>query len=320
MATLRRDSEGTVLVFVSAVSFGFQPIFARFAYAQGVGVDELLFIRFLLAFLIMGTLLAASHRLVLPKRTDLLALIILGALVYFLQSTLYFTALLFSPVAIVALLLYTYPVFVTLGAYVLGWEQVPRRLAGVFIIALIGLALVANPFGTAIGLGVFLAFASAIIYTIYILAGSKVLEKGQRRRSCLLHNGSRVDSFGLTGALTGSIHLNWSFAGWFWVVTIALVCTVLAATTFFIGISKIGPSRSALISLIEPVTSVILSLALFGNKLTTLQWFGGFLILVSTAITTVYGKPLNRRASCLVEEVFTGLWFDWTPLLGPDAF
>jgi len=295
VASLRRDSERTVLVFVSAVSFGFQPIFARFAYAQGVGVDELLFIRFLLAFLIMGTLLAASHRLVLPKRTDLLALIILGALVYFLQSTFYFTALLFSPVAIVALLLYTYPVFVTLGAYVLGWEQVPRRLAGVFIIALIGLVLVANPFGTAIGLGVFLAFASAIIYTIYILAGSKVLRRVKGDVAAFYIMGAASVSFGITGALTSSIRLNWSFAGWFWVVTIALVCTVLAATTLFIGISKIGPSRAALISLIEPVTSVLLSLALFGNKLTISQWFGGLLIVVSTAITTVYGKPLNRE-------------------------
>ena len=292
---MSRDREGTILVFVSAVAFGFQPIFAKFAYAQGVGVDELLFVRFLLAFLIMGTLLVTSHKLVLPGRTDLLAVIMLGALLYFLQSTFYFSALLFSPVAIVALLLYTYPVFVTLGAYMLGWEQVPRRLAGVFVIALIGLVLVANPFGATIGLGVFLAFGAAIVYTMYILAGSKVLRRVKGDVAAFYIMGGASVSFGLTGALTGSIRLNWSVAGWFWVLTITLVCTVLAATTFFIGISKIGPSRAALISLIEPVTSVLLSLALFGNKLIISQWFGGLLILVSTAITAVYGRPLNRE-------------------------
>ena len=292
---MSRESEGIFLVLVSAVSFGFQPIFAKFAYAQGVGVDELLFVRFLLAFLIMGTLLATSRRLILPKKMDLLALIILGALVYFMQSTFYYSALLFSPVAIVALLLYTYPVFVTLGAYMLGWEQVPRRLAGVFIMALIGLVLVANPFGTAIGLGVFLAFASAIIYTIYILAGSKVLRRVKGEVAAFYVMVAASVSFGLAGALTDSIRLNWSVAGWFWVLTIALVCTVIAITTFFMGISRIGPSRAALISLIEPITSVLLSLAIFGNKLTASQWFGGLLILVSTAFTTVYRKPLNRE-------------------------
>ena len=292
---MSRDREGTILVFVSAIAFGFQPIFAKLAYSQGVGVDELLFVRFLLAFLIMGAFLVTSHKLVLPKRMDLLALIILGALVYFLQSTFYFTALLFSPVAIVALILYTYPVFVTLGAYMLGWERVPRRLAGVFVMALIGLVLVANPFGTAIGLGVVLAFASSIIYTLYILSSSRILRRVKGEVAAFYVMGAASVTFGLTGALTGSIRLNWSLAGWFWVLTISLVCTVFAATTFFLGISRIGPSRAALISLVEPVTSVVLSLVLFGNRLIISQWFGGLLILVSTAITTMYGKPLESE-------------------------
>jgi len=292
---MSRESEGIFLVLVSAVSFGFMPIFARFAYAQGVGVDELLFVRFLLAFLIMGTLLATFHKLNLPKRMDLLALIILGALVYFMQSTFYFSALLFSPVAIVALLLYTYPVFVTLGAHALGWEHISRRLVGAFMIALIGLVLVANPFGTAIGLGVLLAFASALTYTFYILGGSKVLRRVRGEVAAFYVMGAASVSFGLTGALTGLIRLNWTVAGWFWVLAITLVCTVVAATTFFMGITRIGPSRAALISLLEPVTSVLLSLALFGNKLSISQWFGGLLILVSTAITTVYRKPLSRN-------------------------
>ena len=292
---MSRESEGIFLVLVSAVSFGFMPIFARFAYAQGVGVDELLFVRFLLAFLIMGTLLATFHKLILPKRLDLLALLILGALVYFMQSTFYFSALLFSPVAIVALLLYTYPVFVTVGAHALGWERISRRLVGAFIIALIGLVLVANPFGTAIGLGVLLAFASALTYTFYILGGSKVLRRVRGEVAAFYVMGAASVSFGLTGALTGLIRLNWTVAGWFWVLAITLVCTVVAATTFFMGITRIGPSRAALISLMEPVTSVLLSLALFGNKLSISQWFGGLLILVSTALTTVYRKPLNRE-------------------------
>ncbi len=295
MPSMSKERQGTFLVLVSAISFGFMPIFARLAYSQGVGVDELLFVRFLLAFLIMGILLATSHRLVVPKRPDLLALIVLGALGYFLQSTFYFSALLFSPVAIVALLLYTYPVFVALGAHVLGWERISRRLAGAFMIALIGLVLVANPFGTVIGFGVFLAFASAITYTFYILGGSKVLRRVRGDVAAFYVMGAASVSFGLTGALTGSIRLNWDVGGWFWVLIITLVCTVLAVTTFFMGVSRIGPSRAALISLIEPITSVLLSLALLGNKLSILQWFGGLMILVSTAITTVYGKLLNRE-------------------------
>ena len=289
-----KASGGILLVLVSAVSFGFIPIFARLAYSQGVGIDELLFVRFLLAFLIMGTILAASRRLTVPKKDDLLILILLGALAYFLQSTLYFTALLYSPVAIVALLLYTYPVFVTIGAFALGWEKISRRLAGAFVIATLGLILAANPFGNRIGLGVILALGSSITYTIYILGGSKVLRRIKGEVAAFYVLGAGSVSFGLTGALTGSIHLNWTLEGWFWVAMLTLLCTVVAISTFFMGLSKIGPSRASLISLVEPVTSVLASLWLFGNALNTLQWFGGLLILIATAITALYGIPEPR--------------------------
>jgi drug/metabolite transporter (DMT)-like permease len=292
-----RGSTGILLVLVSAVSFGFMPIFARLAYSQGVGVDELLFVRFLLAFLIMGAILATRRLLIIPKTQDLLVLIGLGALAYFLQSTLYFTSLLYSPIAIVQLLLYTYPVFVTIGAFALGWERVSRRLTAAFIIAVVGLSLVANPFGNPIGFGVFLSLGASVTYTIYILSGSKVLRRVRGYVAAFYVMGAASVSFGLTGALTGSIHLNWSFEGWFWVATITLVCTVIAVTSFFIGLSRIGPSRAALISLVDPVTSILASTGLFGNALNASQWLGGVLILAATAITTLYRNSESRGLS-----------------------
>jgi drug/metabolite transporter (DMT)-like permease len=288
---MSRDSTGILLVLVSAVSFGFMPIFAKLAYAQGVGVGELLFIRFLFAFLIMGAILAASRRLVLPRRHDLLVLIVLGALAYFLQSTLYLTSLLYSPVAIVVLLLYTYPVFVTAGVFLLGWERISGRLAAAFVVAVVGLLLVATPVGNLIGFGVILALGASITYTIYILSGSKVLRRVRGDIAAFYVMGAASVSFSITGVLTRTIHMKWGLAGWFWVIMIIMVCTVVAVTLFFIGLSRVGPSRAALISLVEPITAILVSLWLFGNALSALQWFGGLLILGAIAITALYSNP-----------------------------
>ena len=287
-----KESTGIFLVLVSAVSFGLMPIFARLAYYQGVGVDELLFVRFLLAFLIMGAVYS-NQRLVLPTRRDLVALIFLGGLLYFLQSTLYFNSLLYSPIAIVELVLYTYPVFVTVGAFALGLESVSRPLIAAIVIALVGLFLIANPLGNSIGFGVVLVLGASLTYTVYILVGSRVLKRVGGDVAALIVMGAASVSFGLTGVLTGSIRLKWSVAGWFWVLVMSLICTVIAVTTFFMGLSRVGPSRAALISLIEPVVAVFVALLLFGNALTTSQWFGGLLILIAAAITTLYGRP-NR--------------------------
>ena len=49
-----------------------------------------------------------------------------------------------------------------------------------------------------------------------------------------------------------------------------------------------------MISLVEPVTSVLIALVIFGNALTASQWFGGLLILASTAATTLYGSTDSR--------------------------
>jgi len=285
--TLIAARVGILFVLVSAVSFGLMPIFARLAYAQGVRVDELLFVRFLSAFVIMGVILAASRHLILPSMVDLLALVILGALVYFLQSTFYFTSLLYSPVAIVALILYTYPVFVTVGSFLLGWEKIAGRLAIAITIAIVGLLLVANPFGSPLGFGVILALGSSIAYTTYILSGTKLLRRVRGDVAAFYIMGAASFSFGLTGELSGALHLNFTLMGWFWVAVISVVCTIVAITAFFIGLSKIGPSRASLISLLEPPTSILASVWLFGNALSPLQWLGGLLILIATTITAL---------------------------------
>lgn len=288
---MARASTGIILVLVSAVAFGLMPIMARFAYANGVGVVELLFVRFLFGFMLMGAILLASGRLILPGRTDLLKLILLGAFAYGLQSGLYFTALLYSPIAIVALVLYTYPVFTTIGAFVLGWERISKPLAAALVIALAGLVLVANPSGEQLGLGVILALGASIIYTIYILGGSKVLRRVRGDVGAFYVMGAASVSFGVAGEFTKTIHLNFGLMGWFWVAMLTLVGSILGLPLFFMGLSKIGPSRASLISLIEPLTSVFASLALFGNSLTASQWFGGLLILIATAITALYSRP-----------------------------
>jgi drug/metabolite transporter (DMT)-like permease len=294
---MSRDRAGVLLILISAVSFGFMPIFAKLAYEVGVGVDELLFVRFLIAFLIMGGILVGTRRFTIPTGRDLIALIALGSLGYFLQSTLYFTSIVYSPVPIAALLLYTYPVFVTAGAFALGWEKITRNLIAIFAVALVGLLLVANPFGNPVGFGVILALGASITYTLYILGGTRVLGRVKGDVGAFYVIGAASVSFALDGVLTGSIHLNWGFEAWFWVAMTSVVCTVIAITAFFLGLAKIGPSKASLISLVEPVTSVLASTWLFGNVLTLSQWFGGLLILIATATTAMYSRPRPREGT-----------------------
>ena len=135
-----------------------------------------------------------------------------------------------------------------------------------------------------------LALGSSITYTFYILGGSRVLRKVRGDVAAFYVMGAAALSFAVKEAVTGAPNLDWTYQGWLWVAMITLVCTIIAITTFFLGLSRIGPSRAALISLLEPVTSVIASLLLFGNALSVSQWFGGIMILLATALTTLYAN------------------------------
>lgn len=289
---MESTAKGMLLLAISAVSFGLMPIFATLSYQAGVGVDDLLFFRFLLAFTMMGVILLASGRLSLPSKRDLVLLLLLGALGYFLQSSFYFTALIFSPVPIVVLVLYTYPAFVTVSSHLLGWEKVTTRIATAVAVAVAGLVLVANPFESSPGLGVILALLASVTYTAYILASSGVLKRVRGELASFYVMGAACLSFGVAALGNGSALLGWQPIGWAWIFMIALVSTVVAVTAFFMGLSLIGPSRSSLISLLEPLTSVILSFAIFGEALAIVQAIGGLLILVS-ALVTVLSKSVE---------------------------
>ena len=123
---------GAFLCLLSAAAFGTLGIFGKLASDAGAGVADTLLVRFGLAALIFAAALWLTGGLGglrrLPRRVVLIGLG-LGAAGYSLQSGLYFAAIGRLDVSMVALVLYTYPAFVTVAALALGRAQRSRRTA-----------------------------------------------------------------------------------------------------------------------------------------------------------------------------------------------
>lgn len=293
---VENSTRGASFIAISAISSGLIPIFAELSYQAGAGVYELLFVRFLIAFGVMGIILAATRRLALPSRRDLALMLALGLVGYFVTSSSYFTSLLYSPIPIAVLLLYTYPAFVTVGSRLLGWEGINRRIAGSVGVAIVGLVLVANPFGGALGLGAAFALLASFTWTGYTLASTGLLKRVRGELASFFVMGAVCISFGLAAFLSGPVSFGWQPIGWVWILLLATVCSVVQVTTFFLGLALIGPSRASLISLLEPVTSVVLSFVIFGQALVGVQAVGGSLILFS-ALVVATSKPARLGGS-----------------------
>lgn len=278
---------GSILVLVSAISFGLMPIFARSAYRNGVGVQELLFLRFLLAFLLMGIFLKWSGKGAIPSRNYLLVLLALGGIGYFLQSVFYFTALLYIPVSVAALVLYTYPAFVMAGSLILGLEKLSASIVISLFLALVGLTLVSNPILNVAASGISIGLGAALTYTGYILVSTRVIARVNGETGAFYVMGAASLSFAVSGLLTNNLHFAWNLEAWVWVLTISVICTFFAITTFFQGLKIIGPSRTSILSTVELVTSVLAAAIIFNDFLSGTQLIGGSLILLAAILAAL---------------------------------
>lgn len=278
MATSRRDARGVVLCLVSACGFGVMAILGKEAYDDGVNVSTLLAGRFVLAAAVFWAIVV-PRRPARPPRRVVLAGLGLGAIGYSAQAGLFFTALERMDASLVSLLLYTYPAFVFCAAVALRREQATRRKAAALVLASAGaiLVLVGGGTGALDGAGVAIALGAALTYTAYILVADGVVGRADPfLLSALVATGAAA-TFAVTGALRGT--LDPGTGGWEWIVAIAVFSTVLPVSTFLLGLERVGAATASIVSTVEPVVTVGLAVAIFGDSLSAAQIAGGALVL-----------------------------------------
>lgn len=273
---------GPVFIVISAISFGTLPIFARLAYAAGATPTTVLLLRFAIAALIMALVMIA-RKIPFPRGYMLLGLVLMGGVGYVGQSLAYFTALTMASAGLVALLLYLYPAIVTLLSALIFKERLTPLKLGAILLALIGTALTIGPTGSGSTAGILLGIAAAVIYSIYILVGSRVMPQTGVISSSTTVMIAAAIVFGGIVAIQGPT-FPVTPLGWAAIAAIVLISTVLAILAFFAGLKRIGPSRSSAISTFEPMVSVILAALVLGESFSALQALGGCLIVVAALI------------------------------------
>jgi drug/metabolite transporter (DMT)-like permease len=291
---------GALLCLLSAAAFGTLGIFGKLAADAGANTATTLLVRFALAALLFAVILRVTGRWTrLPRRVVLTGLG-LGAFGYSLQSALFFAAIDRLDVSMVALILYTYPVFVTVAAIVLG-RVAPSLKAGVALtVASAGLALVLLAGGGAEfeAVGALLALAASLTYTTYILVSDTIIGDVDPFALALLVLTGATASFTVAGLATGSLDFTLSGEAWLWLVLIALISTVVAVAAFFAGLRLVGPSEAAILSTFEPPVTVVLAFLILGERLTVPQLAGGALVLAAVVMLQL---PARRAAPRLAE-------------------
>lgn len=287
---------GAIFVLIGIIGYALLPIWTKNIQPSGLAPLDIATWRFLFAMPIMWLLLAALRTPPPDKPLPRRGLLGLGVLLVLAALSMFF-GLERVPASTYVLLFYTYPAMVALINFVLG-ERMPLQSWLALAITLTGVALTVPDFGVELGgealAGVLIAFVNALAVAVYFILNSRLMRghTAMGRASAWAITGGFVTMLVIM-AVRGGVAVPPDTKTWALLLLLASVSTVMPIFMFMVGIQRLGSSKAAILSTVEPIGTLILATLLLGETLQAIQLFGGALILTSMVLLQV---PLRRPA------------------------
>lgn len=277
----RRTQIGVTMAFIASILLAFNSIFAKYAYQTGIDPNTFTMLRLVVAALVLWGVFFLFGRQFIPIRRTVLWSCTLMAAANTIAQLSYYWGLTRLPAGVATLLLYLYPAVVILLLRLRG-EPLTRRRMVRLAIALGGVALLIDPAGGSVQVsGVILVTVAVFTYALYLVLGQIVIHDVDPRTVALyVISIMAVMATGVRWVVGGSA-LPTTWAGWWPVLGVALLGTVATRLTMFTSIKYIGSTQTALIGVVEPLTTVLVAGVFLGEVMAPIQWLGGILIVVS---------------------------------------
>ncbi|HMK69216.1 MAG TPA: DMT family transporter [Stellaceae bacterium] len=268
---------GLALMALSATSYGAIPVFARLAFEAGATPLTLLSLRYLAAVAVLGVGLRIAGR---PWRLPpgrRLAGVVTG-LLFSIMAYTYLAAIRVIPVSSAVLLFFTYPVLVTLVGWARGYGLGLRRALAV-LAAFIGLALA---LGVEIAeldpVGVALASLGSLTYTFGIFYFGRATTGTDPMTVSFQAMATCAAVFAPLALIRGEILPPDSTLGLLGALGV-VVTYFVGLVAFFGALPRIGPIKTALLSQLEPVVSILAAVIVLREELGAVQSTGIALVL-----------------------------------------
>lgn len=287
---------GIGLCILSAASYGSTPILGKLGYANGLTLTIMLSLRFGGAAIALFVYLALfQRRVIYPGRRLSIILFLIGAVGYAGNTALFFGALQRIPASMASPILFIYPVFVALSEWMISripptrreWMAIGMAVVGVFLAAGLNFTNTMAQMDSASGLGIVMVLGSSVCYTAYVISNYHLTQKVGAWVSVAWIAAGAAASFNLAGGITGTLVVNLSLTGVWILLGMIVFNTILPLGTFLAGMTRTGPTTASLLSTLEPAFTVLLALALLGERLTLLQGVGIGLVLASAILLNI---------------------------------
>jgi drug/metabolite transporter (DMT)-like permease len=288
---------GIALAIFAVLAFSVRPILIKLSYAaHPVSPTTLLFLRMTLSlpfFVAMGWWMRHQQ----PRLTvrDWVNVAFLGFTGYYAASFLDFIGLQYVGAGVGRLIMFLYPTLVLLLSFFFLHRKPAARELVALVMSYAGIALVLStqispsaPEGKLFLFGALLMFGGALLYAVYLVAGSQVVKRiGSMRFTAYSMLVSAVPAVLQFFVLEPLSALDLPAAVWTYMLVLATLSTVLAVFLAAEALKRIGANQFALIGAIGPVSVAITSAIGLDEPFTWVQAVGGLLVISGVLLVSL---------------------------------
>lgn len=313
-----RNLRGLIMAILSSATFGLIPLFSiplmvNQDKSLELDLDSVCFYRFLFSALLMGVIVLVGHarkgagikgaREILFDAFGISAkqfFLLLLISVFYASTSIFLTASYTIgeiPSGIATTMHFLYPVFVTAVMVLFFGEKftllkalsVVLAFAGVFFLsgASVGNGMVMNPLGLLFVLVTIFTYGSYIIgvNNIKAIAGMNGMKLTfyVLAFSCVLFMLNILVKGGEFAPLV-------TFHQWWNILALAFIPTLISDLTLVYAIQIIGSTVTAILGCMEPLTAVLVGIAVFGERLNLNQGIGMVLVFIAVYLVIMSQK------------------------------
>ncbi|WKB37223.1 DMT family transporter [Terrilactibacillus sp. S3-3] len=245
-------------------------------------------LRFFLSTFVFFIYFLIKKRKITVTKNDIKLFIVLGGVLYTLQSIFHFGSLEYISSSMAVLILFSFPIFVCFVSFIVYKETLNLRATLSLLVSFISLIFLLGVSFHKMNLqGIILALLSAVVYAFYMIVGEKTTNQNSPIVTSAFVTLFAAIGVLIPGMIKHNIGFNFNIYAWIHILCIVFVSTILAEIALFKSLKLLSPSLVSIISMIEPLFTTVFAYLFLKETLGLSQILGGILTLV-TLILLVY--------------------------------
>lgn len=269
-----------LMLIASMTIFGTLGIFVR---NIPVSSGELALYRAVLAALLIAVfLLLTKQRIPFANIKKEVSLLLASGVAMGINWILLFEAYKYTTVSVATLSYYFAPVIVTVVCPVLFKEKLTGKQIICFIMSTLGLVLITGIGDIGSGndfVGILFGLGAAVFYATVILLNKFIKNVEGIHRTFLQFLSAIVILVPYVIMTSGVTLGNLNGIGWVNLLIVGLIHTGVTYCMYFSSLKGLPGQKAAILSYIDPLVAVMISVTILGESMTLWQMIGGILIL-----------------------------------------